>query len=245
MKILGVIPARYGSTRFPGKPLYDICGKPMVWWVYQQAKKVKALDDVVVATESEKIVEVCKNLNMNVIMTKDTHKTPNDRVYEVSQNIDADIYVCINGDEPLIDPSVIEISLPDDSDVDDLDMYYSNVITDVKNPVELIDPSNIKAIVGKNNIALWASRHPIPYPKGNMEYCYKKLVGVAAFSKKAIQYYVDTPRSELEKTEELDLYRFLENNKKVKYKYIKCSTLSVDTPKDLEHVREIMEGKKR
>ena len=101
LKILGVIPSRYGSTRFPAKPLSDICGKPMVWYVYQQAKKVKGLSDVVVATDDERIVDVCKKYDMNVIMTSNRHKTPNDRVWEVSTKIDADIYVCINGDEPL------------------------------------------------------------------------------------------------------------------------------------------------
>lgn len=245
MKILGVIPSRFGSTRFPGKPLYDICGKPMVWWVYQQAKKVDKLNDVVVATDNIKIYNVCKDYAMNVIMTSDKHKTPNDRVYEVSEKIDADIYVCINGDEPLIEPEVISASLPDDRDKDCLDMFYSNVITKIKNPVEIIDPTNIKAICNENGIALWASRSPIPYPKGNMEFIYKKLVGVAAFSKKAIQFYINTPRSELERTEELDLYRFLENGKTVKFKYIECSTLSVDTPKDLEYVREVMNKKIR
>ena len=240
LKIIGVIPSRYGSTRFPAKPLSDICGKPMVWYVYQQAKKATKLDEVYVATDDQRIVDVCNQYGMNVIMTSDKHKTPNDRVHEVSTKIDADIYVCINGDEPLIDPAVIERSLPEEQDEADLEYFYSNVITTISNPVEVVDPTNIKAVANAKGDAMWASRSPIPYPKGNMEFEYKKIVGVAAFSKKALQFYVDTPRSQVEFTEELDLYRFLENGKKVKLKEIECHTLSVDTPKDLERVRTVM-----
>lgn len=240
---IGVIPSRYGSTRFPAKPLSDICGKPMVWYVYQQAKKVSSLSEVYVATDDERIADVCKQYNMNYIMTSNQHKTPNDRVHEVSTKIDADIYVCINGDEPLIEPEVIERSLPDENDIDDLEYYYSNIITTITNPVEVVDPTNIKAVTNAKGDAMWASRSPIPYPKGNMQFEYKKIVGIAAFSKKALQFYVDTPRSQAECTEELDLYRFLENGKKVKLKEIECHTLSVDTPKDLEKVREVIKKK--
>lgn len=243
LKVIAVIPSRYGSTRFPAKPLSDICGKPMVWYVYQQAKKARGISEVYVATDDQRIVDVCEKFNMNVIMTSDKHKTPNDRVHEVSTKIDADIYVCVNGDEPLIEPEVIERSLPEEKDMNDLEYYYSNVITTINNPVEVVDPTNIKAVANVYGDAMWASRSPIPYPKGNMEFEYKKIVGIAAFSKKALQFYVDTPRSQVEFTEELDLYRFLENGKKVKLKEIECHTLSVDTPKDLERVRVVMAEK--
>ncbi len=240
MKTIGVIPARYNSSRFPGKPLSDICGKPMVWWVYQQALKAD-LDEVYVATDDDRIFKAAEDLGINVLMTSTEHKTPNDRVWEVSTKIDGDIFLCINGDEPLIDPAVIQRTLPDDDDMDDLEYYYSNIMTRIKNPVEVVDPTNIKAVVNAKGEAMWASRSPIPYPKGSMEFEYKKLVGIAAFSKKALEFYHSTPRSRLEEAEELDLYRFLENGKKVKLKEIDCSTLSVDTPKDLEHVRLAVE----
>lgn len=243
LNCIGVIPSRYGSTRFPAKPLSDICGKPMVWYVYQQAKKVKTLSAVYVATDDQRIADVCEKYDMNYIMTSTEHKTPNDRVHEVSTKIDADIYVCINGDEPLIEPEVIERALPDENDIDDLEYYYSNIITTITNPVEVVDPTNIKAVVNAKGEAMWASRSPIPFPKGNMQFEYKKIVGIAAFSKKALRFYVDTPRSQVEYTEELDLYRFLENGKKVKLKEIECHTLSVDTPKDLEKVREVIQNK--
>lgn len=158
----------------------------MVWYVYQQAKKVKGLSDVVVATDDERIVDVCKKYDMNVIMTSNRHKTPNDRVWEVSTKIDADIYVCINGDEPLIEPKVIERSFPEEGD--ELEYFYSNVITTIENPVEVVDPTNIKAVVNAKGDAMWASRSPIPFPKGSMQFKYKKIVGVAAFSKKLCSF---------------------------------------------------------
>ena len=239
MKTIGVIPARYGSSRFPGKPLQDLCGKPMFWWVYQQAVKA-GLDEVWLATDDERIYNAARELGVNVLMTSTEHKTPNDRVYEVSTRLEGDIFLCINGDEPLIDPAVIRAALPEASDAADLEYYYSNVMTTIKNPVEVVDPANIKAVANIRGDALWASRSPIPYPKATLDFQYKKLVGIAAFSKKALEFYATTPRSELEKTEELDLYRFLENGKKVKLKEIECDTLSVDTPKDLEQVRSVL-----
>lgn len=238
LKTIGVIPSRYDSSRFPGKPLSDICGKPMFWWVYQQSLKA-GLDEVYVATDDSRIFEAAEALNVKVVMTSKEHKTPNDRVWEVSTKIKGDIYLCINGDEPLINPDVIRRSLPEEEDEQDLEYYYSNVMTNIKNPVEVMDPTNIKAVANAKGDALWATRMPIPYPKGSMEFKYKKLVGIAAFSGKALEFYHFTPRSRLEEIEELDLYRFLENGKKVKLKEIECDTLSVDTPKDLEHVRRI------
>ena len=104
MKIIGVIPARYKSSRFPGKPLVEICGKPMIYWVYHQAMKVKELNEIYVATDDERIRAACEKYNMNVKMTKDTHQTGSDRVAEVAEHTDGDLYINIQGDEPVINP---------------------------------------------------------------------------------------------------------------------------------------------
>ena len=115
MKIVAVIPARYDSRRLPGKPLADIAGKPMVWWVYRQVEKVKGIDAVYVATDSEKVSAVCQNENIPCILTPPC-PTSTERVYEVSLQIEADFYLCVNGDEPLIDPKVVEQILPKSPD---------------------------------------------------------------------------------------------------------------------------------
>ena len=111
MKIIAVIPARYRSSRFPGKPLVDICGKPRIWWVYQQCKKVKDFESVYVATDDQRIFDICKSLDMEVLMTSDLHKTGTDRIGEVAELIPADLVVNVQGDEPLLEPSTIQAAI--------------------------------------------------------------------------------------------------------------------------------------
>ena len=112
MKVLAIIPARYSSTRFPGKPLADICGKPMLWWVFQQVNKAKCFDNVVVAIDDDRIKSVCEEYGINYVMTRNNHPDHISRVQEVSDRLAADMYVCVNGDEPLISPDVIEKAVP-------------------------------------------------------------------------------------------------------------------------------------
>lgn len=237
MKIVGIIPARYKSTRFEGKPLADICGKPMIWWVYQQVKKVKKFDDVFVATDSDIIMKACNELDMKCIMTNEDNKTPTDRIYEVSEKVESDYYISVNGDEPLISPTVIEKVIP--SEVHN-ELYIANLMTTVKDPVEAIDPTNLKIVTNDKNEGIYISRNPVPFPKGTMEYVYKKHVGVYAFNKKALDFYHNTKRGKLESIEDIDLLRYIENRKAINFIDVECDTLSVDTYKDLERVRSVM-----
>ncbi len=240
MKVVGVIPSRYASTRFPGKPLADICGKPMIWWVYNKALQVKGLDNLIVATDDERIFEVCQKYNLNVIMTSDKHNTPTDRIYEVSTKIEGDVFMFIGGDEPLIDPKSIEAIVPKEN-VND--MYVANAMTTIKTAPEVIDFTNIKVVVNNDGYGLYTSRSPIPYPKGGLDFEYKKFVGIGAFSRKALELYHNTPKSELEKIEECDLIRFLEKGIKIKFIDVECRNVSVDTKKDLEKVIELINKK--
>lgn len=237
MKIIGIIPARYNSTRFNGKPLADICGKPMIRWVYEQVIKCKKIDEVYVATDDERIKEYCNQNNINVLMTSKSHKTPTDRVYEVSTIIDGDLYVSVNGDEPLIDPETIEQVIPKKISTD---IFISNIITTIKDPVEVVDFTNLKVVTNDNGKGIYISRSPIPYPKGNMDYQYKKHIGVYAFNKKALDFYHNTKRGKLEEIEDIDLLRFIENDVDIKFVDVKCDSLSVDTPKDLEKIVKII-----
>lgn len=239
MKIIGVIPARYKSSRFEGKPLADICGKPMVWWVYTAARKVDRLSEVYVATDDRRVEEVCKDLRIPVIMTSARHKTPNDRIYEVAQKISADIYVAILGDEPLIKPKAIEAALLSDEELPEL--YVTNLVAPIHNPVEAVDCTNNKVVINRNNEIIYASRAAIPYPKGSMEIVYRKILGISAMSREALEFYHATPRSKTEMAEEIDLLRWVENRKKVIAIDYETNMLSVDTPKDLEEVRKRME----
>lgn len=237
MKIIGVIPARYQSSRMPGKPIADILGKPMIWWVYQQVKKNKKFTEVIVATDDERIADECKKYNMNYLMTSVNHDTPTSRLYEVSTRIDADLYMLIMGDEPLVDERSFSLVIPDSFDGG----YYVGALTNIlTNPTEVIDFSNQKVVTNAKRETLLISRSPIPYPKGTLDFQYEKVTGVQIFSKKALKFYNNTPKSILEKAEENDLMRFVENGIPVKMTISNYKTISVDTPKDLEKVREIL-----
>ncbi|MCM1498997.1 MAG: NTP transferase domain-containing protein [Clostridium sp.] len=131
-RILGIIPARYGSTRLPGKPLKDICGHPMVWWVYNRVKGAAGINELYVATDDKRIFDCCEENMIPVIMTSEEHKTAEDRIYEVAQIKDADFYIQINGDEPLMEKSVVEAAIPRIIPLDK--EFGTNVITEVNNP---------------------------------------------------------------------------------------------------------------
>lgn len=240
MKVIAVIPSRYGSSRFPGKPLKDICGKPMLWWVYQQLSKAKGIDEIIVATDDKRIYNMCKENDMNVLMTSPDHSTPTDRLYEVSIKTDGDIYMFVGGDEPLIDPASIEALVPESETPE---MYVANAMTTIKTAPEVIDFTNIKVVVNEENIGLYTSRSPLPYPKGGLDFEYKKFVGIGAFSRKALDFYYHTPKGKMEAIEECDLMRFIEHQIPIKFFDVECRNISVDTPKDLEKVREIMAEK--
>ncbi|MCI8387057.1 MAG: 3-deoxy-manno-octulosonate cytidylyltransferase [Clostridiales bacterium] len=238
MKIVAVIPARFKSSRFPGKPLADLCGKPMIWWVYNQVKKVKEISDVYVATDDERIIDVCNDLNINAVMTRGDHGTSTERVNEVAHKIDADLYIVINGDEPLIDPEIIRAIIP--TDKPKTDFYVSNLMTEISRPSEVVDFTNIKVVTDDDSNALFMSRSPIPYPKASIEYKYYKHVGVLIYSKAALEFFASTPKGYNEKIEDVNELRYIEHGKKLKMVEVVAHSLSVDTPKDLEYVKSVV-----
>lgn len=241
MKIIGIIPARYGSTRFPGKPLADICGRPMIWWVFNQAKKAKKINEVIVATDDERIAAVCKQYDIPFIMTSVDHPTVTSRIHEVATRIEADLYLVINGDEPLISEKVIEAVIPDKAVNEKY--YIGNLMTKIKSAPEVVDFTNIKVITDADGNAMYMSRSPIPYPKASIEYSYYKHLGVIIYNKAALDFYVSHKRGVIEGIEDVDYLRFLENGVKVRMTEVETESLSVDNYKDLEHVRNVIKAK--
>ncbi|EAH4913675.1 3-deoxy-manno-octulosonate cytidylyltransferase [Campylobacter coli] len=240
MKILGVIPARYGSTRFPGKPLADILGKPMIWWVYQQAKKAKKLTDLVVATDDKKITDVCDQYKIPWIMTN-IHYSGISRIHEVAERIDANLYIQINGDEPLIKHEMVDQIVPRIIVKD----FIANLICKIKTPNELLDPSNIKVVFNKNKEILYMSRAPIPNPYKCLKFDYYKHVGILAYTKSMLDFFVKTKASKYEEIEGLETLRFIEHDKKILcIETNHFRSLSVDTPKDLESVITILASRR-
>lgn len=240
MRIMGIVPARYKSSRLPGKPIVDICGKPMIYWVYQQAKKVKEFNEIIVATDDQRIVSECERYGMNVMLTSPDGACLIDRLYEVSCSFQYDYYVSINGDEPLIEGEIIQDVLPDR--IYDYPIVFG-AYKMFKDPVEVISPSNMKIVCDNKGRLLYLSRNPIPYPHKSSEFMYKKYVGIECYNKKALDFYINTPPGELEKIEDLGTLRFLENDIPVYFSRVESESLSVDTERDLTKVRHIMEKK--
>ena len=236
MKIIGAIPARYGSSRFPGKPLQDICGKPMLWWVYQQASKVEEFSQVVVATDDQRIADLCEQYGMNYVLTGEpsTHIA---RIHEVSTKLDADYYVNINGDEPLIEKETIQAIIPKEASDQPKVFGLMKILRD---PVELIDPTNIKVAANKDGVALYISRAPIPHPYKTILFEYKKAIGVECWNKAALELFVNSEPGVMEQIEDLVALRFFENGVPMHYTLVESNSLSVDTPKDLEKVRKLV-----
>ena len=240
MKIIGVIPARYKSSRFPGKPLADVAGKPMIWWVYNQCKKVPDFTEVYVATDDEKIEKACIEHGINVVMTSDSHKTGTDRIGEVARKIEADLYVNIQGDEPLIEPETIAKAIK--PFYDNPDLQITNLMTKINDPVDAVNFTVPKVITNKDGIGIYLTRATAPYPKGSIDYAYYKQVCVYGFKPEALEFYCDYGmkygKAKIEAVEDIEILRFIENGYKVQYIEVDSNTIAVDTPNDLEKVNK-------
>ena len=242
MKVIGVIPARYASSRFPGKPLADICGKPMIWWVYSRVRIAEKLDEVYVATDDDRIRDVCEQFCIPVVMTARTHITAANRLQEVSEKIYADFYVQLNGDEPLINLRAVNAVVPEEVPKDR--EFGTNIITNLIDPAQTMDPSNIKVVFDDQMDALYLSRAPIPYPFKSLKFQYYKHVGIIGYNKMMLDFYADSVPGRFELIEGIDTLRFIDYGKQLKFVYVPdCHSLSVDTEKDLEVVMaEIING---
>ncbi len=241
MKVLGIIPARYCSTRLPGKPLADICGRPMIWWVYQKVKQASVLDDLVVAVDDEKVFSVCKQYGMHTLMTDPAHPSHINRLHEVSENIAAELYVCACGDEPLIDPAVIERVVPAPNEIEPF--IVQSLMRELNDPAEAADPSNLKLVTDLNGYGMVITRGLVPFPYRAANFKYKKVVGIECYNKKALDFYHTAQAGPLEMIEDITLLRFIEYGKPIKFILTDAYQLSVDTPHDLEKVRRVIREK--
>ena len=245
MNIIGVIPARYKSSRFEGKPLADISGKPMIWWVYQQAIKVKEINTVYVATDDERIYSTCQKLSINVIMTSEKHRTGTDRIGEVAEKVPCDLIVNIQGDEPLLEPETIRAAiLPFLSNPE---LQVSNLMAEIIDPVDVVNFTVPKVITNKDGIGIYLTRSTAPYPKGSIDYHYYKQVCVYGFKPEALKFFCDYGKkygkAKIEAIEDIEILRFIENGYKVQFIEVSSDSVAVDTPNDLERVRKIVSDK--
>ena len=242
MKITAVIPARYESSRFPGKPLVEINNQPMIEHVYKRVEKTDVIDQVIVATDDRRIAEAIKNFGGKVEMTSSEHKSGTDRIAEVAQKINSDIIVNVQGDEPLIKPVMIEQLVKPFKGNEELLMTTLKKRIDDLN--EINNPNVVKVVTDDNNFALYFSRATIPYQRkdhgGKVDYY--KHIGVYAFRRDFLLEYSKMNESRLEKIESLEQLRVLENGYKIKVVETVFDTVGVDTPEDLSYVKELIQS---
>jgi len=241
-KIVAVIPARYQSTRFEGKPLAKILGKPMIQHVYENIKASRYLDDVFVATDDERIFKTVQGFGAKAIMTNPKHPTGTDRVAEAAKSIKADIVVNVQGDEPLVNKGMVEQVIS--PLLEDKSINVANLITEISNIGDYVDVTVVKAALDKDNFILYLTRSPIPYPKTRQNYVVYKQIGLYALRKDFLLRFVKMPQTNLELIEGVEFLRILENGCKIKGVITDYNALSVDTLSDLIEVEKILKNKK-
>lgn len=237
MKAICIIPARFSSTRLPGKPLKDICGKPMICRVYERAKLAKSVDEVIVATDDERILNAVEKNFGRAMMTRADHKTGTDRLAEVAEKFpDAEVIVNVQGDEPLIEGSLIDELI---AQFDDADLQMATVAVELTEDAEIKNPNNVKVVIDKNNNALYFSRSPIPYPRNFGKSKVYKHIGIYAYRRNFLLNFAQMTPTPLEGTESLEQLRALENGYKIRVIKSNCKFIGVDTEEDLKLVNEI------
>jgi 3-deoxy-manno-octulosonate cytidylyltransferase (CMP-KDO synthetase) len=238
-KVLAVIPARMASTRLPGKPLHPILGKPMIWWVYEGVKQAAMVDDIIVATDDERIAEVVSSFGGKAMLTSVQHKTGTDRICEVVEKYGKafDIIVNVQGDEPLIKGA----------SVDDVIWPVADEKALVATPVvyasdeDMGNPNAVKVVIDEQGFALYFSRSPVPYVRGESSAFYKH-VGIYVFQKDFLMDFASWRQTPLEKSEMLEQLRILEKGYRIKTVQWEDRLHGVDTPEDVAVVEEILKG---
>jgi 3-deoxy-manno-octulosonate cytidylyltransferase (CMP-KDO synthetase) len=243
MRIVGIIPARYGSTRFPGKSLHLIAGKPLIQYVVEQCQKAKSLDDVIVATDDARIMEIAQNF-CEVEMTMPDHPSGSDRIAEVAARLHCDAVVNIQGDEPLIEPGVIDRVAAALAGCE-----MSTAATLIRSAEEWESPNVVKVVTDVRGRALYFSRRTIPYVRdlevGSFEeqsaqHAFLKHLGIYGYRKETLLKLVGFPQSPLEIAEKLEQLRALENGIEIAVERVEYDSVGVDTPEDVKRVEEYL-----
>lgn len=241
-----IIPARYASTRFPGKPLADLCGKPMIQWVYERSKLCQTVDRVIVATDDDRIARAVTAFGGEVVMTRSDHATGTDRLAEVAAELNDELIVNVQGDEPLINPAMIRAAvtpmLADDS------IPMGTLKTPLSSLAEYRNPNVVKVVTDQKGFALYFSRAPIPYPRDfndDLEQRWATLptarhVGLYVYRRAFLLRYPHLQATPLETHECLEQLRALEHGYRISVMQTDLAGHGVDTPEDLERVRKIL-----
>jgi 3-deoxy-manno-octulosonate cytidylyltransferase (CMP-KDO synthetase) len=238
MKIIAMIPARYAASRFPGKLMKDLAGEPVILRTYKATVGTGLFDEVYVVTDSPVIYDTIKNQGGKALMSKTEHQTGSDRIAEAVEDMEVDIIVNVQGDEPFTDKKSLESVLEVFRDDPEKEIDLASLMTRITDVSEVNNPNTVKVVVDQRNFALYFSRSPIPYPRDeSSEIPYFKHKGVYAFRKSALLDFRRLPMLALEAAEKIEAIRYLEYGKKIKMVETEVTGIEIDTPEDLEKAK--------
>jgi len=247
-KIIGIIPARFASTRFPGKPLVDIAGKSMIQRVYEQASKAKSLAKVVIATDDDRIADEVKRFGGNFVFTASTHQSGTDRCAEVMEQLpDFDVVINIQGDEPFIEPTQIDLLA---SCFSEEKVQLATLIKSIESQESIYNPNSPKVVIDTNGRAIYFSRSPIPFIRNGEpgvwaeKHLFYKHIGIYGYRTEALKAITKLPPSSLEIAESLEQLRWIENGFYIQTKVTNSETVAIDTPEDLLKLNKLLEALK-
>jgi 3-deoxy-manno-octulosonate cytidylyltransferase (CMP-KDO synthetase) len=241
LKTLAVIPARYESTRFPGKVLAPIAGKPMIQLVFERVREARSVSRVIVATDDERIVRAVEAFGGEAKLTRREHRCGTERVAEVAAHVPGEIYVNVQGDEPLIEPAAIDAAV--EAVVEDADVAVATLNTPIRQVAEIMDPNVVKVVQDFQGDALYFSRAPIPWVRDEASRHaarHLKHIGLYVYRHAALLEYPTLPPGELERHERLEQLRWLENGYRIRVVETEYDAVSVDVPEDVERVEKIL-----
>lgn len=242
-RVVIVIPARYGSTRLPGKPLVCIAGKPMIQRVYERARLARKAHQVIVATDDERIVQAVKGFGGEARMTRSEHRTGTERVAEVAAHVDGTVFVNVQGDEPLLDPAAVDVAVS--SLLEEPEAAVATVATPIKVPGDIMDPNVVKVVLDFDGNALYFSRAPVPWVRDTASRTpvrHLKHLGLYVFQREALLEYPTLPQGEIERIEQLEQLRWLENGWKIRVAEVERDAVSVDVPEDVARVEKLLQN---
>ncbi|MEO2061815.1 MAG: 3-deoxy-manno-octulosonate cytidylyltransferase [Christiangramia sp.] len=240
-RIIAMIPARLQATRFPRKLLQDLKGKTVIQRTFEAAESTGLFDAVYVVTDSDEIFDEVVNFGGNAIRSTREHECGSDRIAEAVEEMDVDIVVNVQGDEPFIDKSSLQKLLQVFEADSKKEIDLASLKTPLSDSDEITNPNNVKVITAKDETALYFSRFPIPYPRDtNANVTYYKHIGIYAFRKSALMDFYTLPMLPLEAAEKIECIRYLEYGKKIKMVETSVKNIGIDTPEDLEHARKIL-----
>lgn len=245
MDVIGIIPARFGSTRFEGKVLADLLGKPLIQHVWERASKSVLLEDLIVACDDERVKEAVTNFGAKAIFTAKAHASGTDRIIEVVNPLDVKVIINIQADEPLIQPQMIDDLAR--AVLENPDVSMATLAKRIEHQEDLANPNVVKVVVDKDGFALYFSRSPIPYMREGVSFKeapFFKHIGLYAYTKDFLFTFKNLPPSALEKVEQLEQLRALENGYSIKVIETKADTIGVDTLEDLEKAKALLKKEK-